>query len=220
MLCVPRNHSNLFSPLPGSDEPVADIEGHSARVARVTWHPSGRFLGTTWWAKRRRHPLHPYDPPKEPRRSPNAPPFFCPLLPEAMTTRGVCGTWRLRRRSCTRRATAKESTTCTSTPTAPWPGRGKTGPRPPPLAVRRVGDWSHTHGSVCSRIHSLISLFWLLLSPRGLDSFGRIWDLRTGRCVMFLEGHLKEIYSINFSPNGYAMTEYAGNVTRALVDAQ
>ncbi|XP_051547680.1 U4/U6 small nuclear ribonucleoprotein Prp4-like [Myxocyprinus asiaticus] len=30
-----------------SDEPVADIEGHSMRVAQVTWHPSGRFLGTT-----------------------------------------------------------------------------------------------------------------------------------------------------------------------------
>ncbi|KTG47164.1 hypothetical protein cypCar_00010012 [Cyprinus carpio] len=29
------------------DEPVADIEGHSMRVARVAWHPSGRFLGTT-----------------------------------------------------------------------------------------------------------------------------------------------------------------------------
>lgn len=31
-----------------SDEPVADIEGHTVRVARVMWHPSGRFLGTTW----------------------------------------------------------------------------------------------------------------------------------------------------------------------------
>ncbi|KAG9353845.1 hypothetical protein JZ751_011969 [Albula glossodonta] len=30
-----------------SDEPVADIEGHTMRVARVSWHPSGRFLGTT-----------------------------------------------------------------------------------------------------------------------------------------------------------------------------
>lgn len=39
---------------------------------------------------------------------------------------------------------------------------------------------------------------------RGLDSFGRVWDLRTGRCVVFLEGHLKEIYSVNFSPNGSA----------------
>lgn len=37
---------------------------------------------------------------------------------------------------------------------------------------------------------------------RGLDAFGRVWDLRTGRCVVFLEGHLKEIYSLHFSPNG------------------
>lgn len=37
----------------------------------------------------------------------------------------------------------------------------------------------------------------------GLDSFARVWDLRTGRCIMFLEGHLKEIYSLNFSPNGW-----------------
>lgn len=28
----------------------------------------------------------------------------------------------------------------------------------------------------------------------GLDSFGRVWDLRTGRCIMFMEGHLKSIY--------------------------
>ncbi|CAF4422561.1 unnamed protein product, partial [Rotaria magnacalcarata] len=35
------------------------------------------------------------------------------------------------------------------------------------------------------------------------DAYGRVWDLRTGRCVMFLEGHLKPIISIDFSPNGY-----------------
>lgn len=38
---------------------------------------------------------------------------------------------------------------------------------------------------------------------RGLDAFGRVWDLRTGRCVMFLEGHLGSIYGVDFSPNGY-----------------
>lgn len=43
-----------------------------------------------------------------------------------------------------------------------------------------------------------------LCPTRGLDSFGRVWDLRTGRCVVFLEGHLKELYSVNFSPNGSA----------------
>ena len=31
-----------------SDEPVADIDGHDMRVAHVAYHPSGRFLATTW----------------------------------------------------------------------------------------------------------------------------------------------------------------------------
>ena len=29
-----------------SDEPLADIQGHNARVSRCAYHPSGRFLGT------------------------------------------------------------------------------------------------------------------------------------------------------------------------------
>ena len=37
----------------------------------------------------------------------------------------------------------------------------------------------------------------------GMDSFGRVWDLRTGQCIMFLEGHLKGIISVDWSPNGY-----------------
>ncbi len=37
----------------------------------------------------------------------------------------------------------------------------------------------------------------------GMDAYGRVWDLRTGRCIMFLEGHLKPIISIDFSPNGF-----------------
>ena len=32
---------------------------------------------------------------------------------------------------------------------------------------------------------------------KGLDSFGRVWDLRTGQCIMFLEGHLKGITGIS-----------------------
>jgi WD40 repeat protein len=32
-----------------SDESIVDIEGHAPyRVAKVKFHPSGRFLGTTW----------------------------------------------------------------------------------------------------------------------------------------------------------------------------
>ena len=36
-----------------------------------------------------------------------------------------------------------------------------------------------------------------------MDAYGRVWDLRTGRCIMFLEGHLKPIISVDFSPNGF-----------------
>lgn len=36
----------------------------------------------------------------------------------------------------------------------------------------------------------------------GMDAFGRVWDLRTGRCIMFMEGHLKALYGIDFSPDG------------------
>lgn len=32
------------------------------------------------------------------------------------------------------------------------------------------------------------------------DSYGRVWDLRTGRCIMFLEGHLK--VRLYFQPCG------------------
>lgn len=42
-----------------------------------------------------------------------------------MITRGVCGIWRFRRKSSTRKVTAKESTTSTSTPTGPWLLLGK-----------------------------------------------------------------------------------------------
>jgi WD40 repeat protein len=32
---------------------------------------------------------------------------------------------------------------------------------------------------------------------------GRVWDLRTGRAILPLEGHAKQILAIDFSPNGY-----------------
>jgi len=30
-----------------------------------------------------------------------------------------------------------------------------------------------------------------------------LWDLRTGRCIMFLEGHLGAVFGVDFSPNGF-----------------
>ncbi len=48
-------------------------------------------------------------------------------------------------------------------------------------------------------VHSVVFCFVFF---SGLDAFGRVWDLRTGRCIMFLEGHLKSILAVDFSPNG------------------
>ena len=39
----------------------------------------------------------------------------------------------------------------------------------------------------------------------GLDAIGRVWDLRTGRTAMVLDGHVEGILSMAFSPNGYAL---------------
>lgn len=44
-----------------------------------------------------------------------------------------------------------------------------------------------------------------LAATGGLDSFGRCFDLRTGRCIMFMDGHLKGITSISFSIDGFHM---------------
>ena len=37
-----------------------------------------------------------------------------------------------------------------------------------------------------------------------MDAIGRVWDLRTGRTAMVLDGHVQAIFGISFSPNGYA----------------
>ena len=50
-------------------------------------------------------------------------------------------------------------------------------------------------------------IFYIYLHQiyRGQDAYGRIWDLRTGRCVLFMEGHLKTILTVDFSQNGYQL---------------
>jgi len=42
-----------------------------------------------------------------------------------------------------------------------------------------------------------------LAASVGLEAHGRIWDLRQGKCVMTLVGHVKQCLSVDFSPNGY-----------------
>ena len=41
-----------------------------------------------------------------------------------------------------------------------------------------------------------------LLTCSGFDAIGRVWDIRTGRTAMVLDGHVKEILSMDFAPNG------------------
>lgn len=41
-----------------------------------------------------------------------------------------------------------------------------------------------------------------LVCTGGLDAIGRVWDLRSGRTAMVLDGHVKDILAIDFSPNG------------------
>lgn len=42
-----------------------------------------------------------------------------------------------------------------------------------------------------------------LPSPHLPRPSGRIWDCRTGRCVLTLEGHVKAVLAIDFAPDGY-----------------
>ena len=44
-----------------------------------------------------------------------------------------------------------------------------------------------------------------LCSPphSALDGCGRLWDLRSGKCVLVLDSHLKSVLAIDFSSNGY-----------------
>jgi len=51
--------------------------------------------------------------------------------------------------------------------------------------------WDDTSGN-------FVKLVW-----SGFDARGLIWDLRTGRNIIALDGHLKKVISICFSPNGY-----------------
>lgn len=37
---------------------------------------------------------------------------------------------------------------------------------------------------------------------RGLDAFGRVWDLRTGRCIMLLDGHQMAVHGVDWHKNG------------------
>ena len=42
-----------------------------------------------------------------------------------------------------------------------------------------------------------------LLCSAGADAHGRIWDIRTGRTIMLLSGHMREIHSSSWAPDGH-----------------
>lgn len=52
----------------------------------------------------------------------------------------------------------------------------------------------------------------------GLDSIGRVWDTRTGRSAMTLEGHIKDILGLDWSPNGYHLASASADNTVKIWD--
>ena len=42
-----------------------------------------------------------------------------------------------------------------------------------------------------------------LISHSAMDGCGRLWDLRSGKCILLMDGHLSGVLGIDFSPNGY-----------------
>ncbi|KAL4401738.1 U4/U6 x U5 tri-snRNP complex protein [Malassezia pachydermatis] len=56
-------------------------------------------------------------------------------------------------------------------------------------------------------------VFGLWLTCSGLDAIGRVWDTRTGRTAMVLDGHAREILSMAFAPNGYQVLSASGDDT-------
>ncbi|KAF3204203.1 hypothetical protein TWF679_009941 [Orbilia oligospora] len=53
-----------------------------------------------------------------------------------------------------------------------------------------------------------------------VDAIGRVWDLRTGRTIMILDGHIKEIHGLAFSPNGYQIVSTSGDHTAKVWDVR
>lgn len=52
----------------------------------------------------------------------------------------------------------------------------------------------------------------------GLDALGRLWDVRSGRSAMVLDGHAREILSLSFAPNGYQVATSSGDDTVRIWD--
>eukprot|EP00884_Botryococcus_braunii_P020976 jgi/Botrbrau1/7562/Bobra.0159s0012.1 len=86
------------------------------------------------------------------------------------------------------------------------PGHGLLRPH-----LAAVGTWRPAPACWSRRGHSLpvysvaFQCDGALAVSVGLDAYGRVWDLRTGRSIMTLEGHVKGILAADWSPNGHVI---------------
>ena len=55
-------------------------------------------------------------------------------------------------------------------------------------------------GGMGQCLHDLVTE---VVSDQSVASVGRVWDVRTGRSITTLQGHVKGILSMDFSPDGY-----------------
>lgn len=66
----------------------------------------------------------------------------------------------------------------------------------------------------------MLFLIFTLIWYSGLDAIGRVWDMRTGRSSMTLEGHMKDILGLDWSPNGYHLASASADNTVKIWDVR
>lgn len=59
-----------------------------------------------------------------------------------------------------------------------------------------------------------------LLLSAGADAHGRIWDLRSGRTIMLLSGHMRDIHSSAWAPDGYRVLTGSADASAILWDVR
>jgi WD40 repeat protein len=56
-----------------------------------------------------------------------------------------------------------------------------------------------------------------LAATSSMDAMGRVWDLRSGKCVIVLAGHIKPVVSLRFAPDGCVGLETMFHYGRLLI---